>query len=540
MLANLDDNVKQFFSLKERLFILLLVMILPFIAFSIYKALSINETLEKQAQAESLLLAKNVAHEIDDYITSTGEFLIPIANSKDVRTQNYPAVNAWFKKIIPSYPYYRSLTFIDLNGNIRASAVLDPGEANSVTTNVRNADFFKKAVVSNDVSVGDFMRYMPTGKPVINVTYPVFNYADKKVGFVSTSFDLRKIQGRLIQLNGSEHTVVGVVNKDGMVIARSKEYGKYSGRDLSQHAIVKAMAGKTEGVDKVTGPDEITRVYGFASTTKVPWFTRAGVDARYIQDQVKGQLVNHFAVFIPLLLVAIAGWLWIGREVDKLHKKTEYMSLVDPLTDLWNYRKLYSRLDHEINRARRLQDKLSFAMIDIDHFKHFNDKNGHQQGDEALRAVAKVIVSAVRDVDFVFRYGGEEMSVILPDTDKASARVVAERICKEVEQASIPGAHEQPSGRLTVSIGLATYPYDSISKEGLIKTADSALYRAKSKGRNRVEAYGDDDLVWDDEHYLNSDTYLDDYDAGKEKDDKKDKDKNKGGDDQSRPFTMCV
>ncbi|MHB8841513.1 MAG: sensor domain-containing diguanylate cyclase [Candidatus Aquicultor sp.] len=534
MLTNIDDNVKQFFSLKERLFILLLVMILPFIAFSIYKALSINDTLEKQAQTESLLLAKNVAHEIDDYITSTGEFLIPIANSKDVRTQNYLATSAWFKKIIPSYPFYRSLTFIDMNGNIRAWAVSDPAEAKNTTMNVRNEDFFKKAVVSNDVSVGDFMHCMLTGKPVIHVTYPVFNYANTRVGFVSTSFDIRKIQGRLIQLNGSKHTVVDVVAKDGTIVARSQESGKYIGRNLSQNAVVKAMTGKTEGVDKVTGPDGITRVYGFASTTKVPWFTRAGVDTRYIQDQVKGQLANHFAVFIPLLLVAIAGWLWIGREVDRLHKKTEYMSLVDPLTDLWNYRKLYSELDHEINRARRQQEKLSFAMIDIDHFKHFNDKNGHQQGDEALRAVAKVIVGAVRDVDFVFRYGGEEMSVILPDTDKAGARVVAERIRKDVEQASIPGAQEQPSGRLTVSIGLATYPYDSISKEGLIKTADSALYRAKSKGRNRVEAYGDDDLSWDDEHYLNSDSYLDDYDV-------KENDEEKGEDDgEFRPFRMCV
>lgn len=531
MLSNFDDNVKQFFSLKERLFILLLVMILPFIIFSIYKAVDINKSLEKEAQAESLLVAKNVAHEIDDYIISTGDSLIPIANNKDVRMQNYPAVATWLTRIAPKFPFYTNIIFVDLKGDIKVSASPNSRKlkmAKGNVINVRGAAYFKRAMVSSGVSVGEFMRCKITGKPVVHVTSPVFDLSGKRVGFVAASFDLAKVQNRILQSNSSRYTVIGVVDKKGTVIARSKEPVKFVGKNMAQQQFLKRMVGKAEGVDKITGPDGVSRVYGFATTSQVPWFVRAGVDTSYIQGQVTRQLASHFAVFLPLLLVAIAGWLWIGRDVDKLHKKTEYLSLIDPLTELWNYRKLYQELGREISRARRQQEKLSFAMIDIDHFKHYNDKNGHPLGDEALRAVAKAIVGAVRDIDLVFRYGGEEMSVILPATDKDGARVAAERIRKAVEQQSFVGAEEQPLGKLTVSIGLATYPYDSISKEGLINTADSALYRAKSKGRNRVEVYGDD-LIWDNEHYLNGDTYLDDYNDGQNE-----------ADEEFRPFRMCI
>jgi diguanylate cyclase (GGDEF)-like protein len=125
-------------------------------------------------------------------------------------------------------------------------------------------------------------------------------------------------------------------------------------------------------------------------------------------------------------------------------------------------------------------------MADIDFFKDYNDCHGHLEGDGVLREVAHSIVNSSRSVDMAFRYGGEEFSLILPETDKLEALEVAERIRKAVEEHSIVGEESQPGGRITLSLGVASYPKDAINSSELIKLADNALYEAKKSGRNQV------------------------------------------------------
>ena len=232
--------------------------------------------------------------------------------------------------------------------------------------------------------------------------------------------------------------------------------------------------------------DGTMRMFAFATMKNVPWFARSGIDEDVIHEKVMRELAYHFAVFIPLLLIAIAGFLWIGRDVNRLHNQTQQLTLKDSLTGLWNHRKLVQDFERELQSARRNRRDVSCLMIDIDHFKAYNDNNGHQAGDEALRAVADILCSAVRETDFVYRYGGEEFCILLPDTDKEAASVLAERVRSNVEQAKFEGEASQPSGCLTVSIGVAAYPCDAISKDNLISCADKSLYVAKNDGRNRV------------------------------------------------------
>ncbi len=159
----------------------------------------------------------------------------------------------------------------------------------------------------------------------------------------------------------------------------------------------------------------------------------------------------------------------------------------DPLTGLYNFRYLEEALEMEIQRAERYQTPFSLLMVDIDRFKSFNDNYGHQAGDEVLKLFARVATENLRDSDIVFRYGGEEFTVILPDTRKSRALVPAENLRKAVERASlseiIPGEHDL---RVTVSIGVASFPDDARTRASLIGFADDALYRAKEGGRNRV------------------------------------------------------
>lgn len=161
------------------------------------------------------------------------------------------------------------------------------------------------------------------------------------------------------------------------------------------------------------------------------------------------------------------------------------MAVTDGLTGLFVHRHFQHRLDDEIRRAARTGRPLSLMLIDIDHFKKFNDEHGHQTGDRVLAGVAKVLRGEARGIDVVARYGGEEMAMILPETDAEGAAVFAERVRAAVEAASFEG---EGGTRLsvTISVGVATWQAGE-ARRTFLGRADRALYMAKEAGRNRVE-----------------------------------------------------
>jgi diguanylate cyclase (GGDEF)-like protein len=208
------------------------------------------------------------------------------------------------------------------------------------------------------------------------------------------------------------------------------------------------------------------------------------------------RLVHENQQLIASLSAKNQALLEMNRELEaKIHERTHelaeansrlaQLAVTDGLTGLYNHRHFHERLALEVERSQRSGLPLSLLMLDVDHFKQFNDLFGHPAGDEVLRQLARVLADARRVNDVVARYGGEEFAVILVDTAKFTAAKVAERLRERVSANDFSEASSR-ANRISVSVGVATYPDDGRDAEALVLAADAALYAAKRAGRNRV------------------------------------------------------
>ncbi len=191
------------------------------------------------------------------------------------------------------------------------------------------------------------------------------------------------------------------------------------------------------------------------------------------------------------ILSSLGGQAAVAMANAMLYKKIEKLAITDGLTKVYNHRYFYKKIEEEAERSKRYGTSFSLVMIDVDYFKKFNDKYGHRAGDNALYNVAQVLKAGTRAIDVVSRYGGEEFAIVLPETDAASARVVAERIRRAVQDTYFPVSEDHPPVRVTVSIGISSAPQDTIDVNELIEMADKALYYSKETGKNRVSLWSE-------------------------------------------------
>jgi diguanylate cyclase (GGDEF)-like protein len=187
------------------------------------------------------------------------------------------------------------------------------------------------------------------------------------------------------------------------------------------------------------------------------------------------------------LLEYLAGQAVVSIENASLHETVERQAVTDELTGLANVRAFMEFLDRELERRRRFEQPVGLVMIDLDDFKRVNDTYRHQQGDEVLAHVAWVLRDASRDLDTVARYGGEELAVVLPQTDASGAAKLAERMRHAIESLHVPRVDGSGTIEVTASFGVASVPENAFDRNDLIAAADAALYAAKAAGKNRVE-----------------------------------------------------
>ena len=187
-----------------------------------------------------------------------------------------------------------------------------------------------------------------------------------------------------------------------------------------------------------------------------------------------------FSIF-GFVIAYIIKYLVKSRDFEQQYK----LATTDGLTDLYNHRYFQEQIRMQVEHSKRYEAKFSLIIIDIDFFKKFNDNFGHQSGDAVLRQVAQILKRNVRATDIVCRYGGEEMSIILPNTTKEEAYITAQKICDLTAGKKFKLANDRETN-VTISLGVATYPEDAKDASSLIDAADKRLYEAKNNGRNQV------------------------------------------------------
>lgn len=175
-----------------------------------------------------------------------------------------------------------------------------------------------------------------------------------------------------------------------------------------------------------------------------------------------------------------------NQELKEANSALKEMAVRDGLTSLYNHRYFQEALARELARARRYQKECSVIFMDVDNFKIYNDTNGHPEGDRLLSTLSALISAHLRCTDLAARYGGEEFVLLLPETQKESALRIAEEVRVKVEGHDFRGGETQPLGRVTVSLGVASFPQDGNDPSAVVESADRMLYRAKHGGKNRV------------------------------------------------------
>jgi diguanylate cyclase (GGDEF)-like protein len=377
----------------------------------------------------------------------------------------------------------------DKNGNV----VIDSRSGEPIATNHAHRDFFQIHKERADAGLYISRPWVSfRGRYLISLSRRLSNPDGSFAGVVAGTMRLSYFHDQFRKVNLSENDTLTLINGKGVVLMRSPFKIDSIGMDIGNTSAWKNFPAAESGwYETASAIDGIKRVYTFQRIGEYPLLVINGLSLDTIYAGWWQEALLIGSLIFALCAVNIALIVSLTRELRRRTEAEHELAVIattDSLTGLCNRRRLDVVVASEWSRARRVHSPIAMLMIDVDCFKAYNDKHGHQAGDRALTAVAECIAkSANRPADLCARYGGEEFAVLLPGETVEGAFEIAERIRGTVLSLRV-GQPQTLETIPTVSVGAASMvPYAGLTPCDLIKAADGALYEAKRNGRNRTE-----------------------------------------------------
>jgi diguanylate cyclase (GGDEF)-like protein len=530
---------KPILSIRARLIVVALLAIAPLMVERVRGLERARVERAALARNQVIDLARSGVAAQREVIDSTRALLCVAAHVYMKMPLDAPDCNQILNDLSGNIPWMRMLAVAGSNGRVKCAS--DPAV---IGLNIGDRPYFQNALHSRDFALGDYLIKRFSGVPGVMATYPVIKDRGVVTAVIVGSLDLKwigELAASAAQGSGAE---VLVVDGAGTVLAASAGEEQLVGKSFIGHELTKELAAKDEGTTTASDFDGTRRILGFV---RVPWTNArlaVGLDESVVHSSIDREIsIAYVQLGVFGMLVLLAAWFggerlilrpirslvrtatrfgrgdlqaraahepWMAEfaplaaafddmarklaareeELRIANEHLEELASLDGLTGLANRRGFDRELDQAWRRADELRQPLALMMIDIDHFKLFNDRYGHVQGDACLRAVGETLsLVALDEALIVARYGGEEFALLLPGLDIEHAIALAEDARRSIEELVITHA-DSPSGIVTISIGVESrVPEPGQSAASLLESADRALYDAKRRGRNTVVAH---------------------------------------------------
>lgn len=514
-------------------------VIIGLIALLVFYEYSKEQVLNRNQQ-----IARDISIKVSGLVKYSMTVTESMAQDQELRSDDNNKSQVEMTCLYNLLHHFDGMALIDKNGRIVAFA---PYKSSTIGIDLSARHYFRQVMQNGKAAVSEpFLA--ATGNCVVVTASPVLDGSGKVSKILATSLNLKKSDQipNIINAEVSDPSmVIQLISKDGKIVYHPDR--NMIMKDVEYNpAIAELLKGKS-GARTINVNNE-TYLTGYAYIPDLNWGVlveypkdQALLSAVYLRDLMI--LVTIFICFLVLFVtyleakaiikpleILAEGVKRVGdgdyhfnvnvkanneigilassfnsmverikqmredilqkkAELEKANSELQVMAITDGLTKLYNHRYFQDCLEKAVVFAREEKQTITLMILDIDHFKYYNDLFGHQAGDRLLEELAQLLIRELGPNDMVARYGGEEFTIILYGSDNQHGMDVAERLRRAVEFFPFPGREQQPEGKITVSIGVASYPENAKTKEELVRLADEALYKAKCCSRNKVELY---------------------------------------------------
>lgn len=526
-------------SIRARLIVLALVAIAPLMLERFEGLETARSERTERAYADVRQAAQRGAEAQEEVVSSVRALLQIVAHVYTRMPFEETDCNRYLTSLAGNIPWIQSLSIAGLNGQIRCST-----EPRAIGLNISDRAHFQHAVKDRKFALSDYFINVTRQAPSVYAAFPAIASDNSVAGAVMASIDLQWINNLAASAAQQPGSSVLLIDGNSTLVAASADEQNLIGKRFADVALVRDMGVHDEGTMTTAGLDGVRRIFGYVRVPYTQARLAVGLDENAVHDSIDHAITVAYVQLVGIgIFVFMVTWFggeqlivrpirsltrtvtrfgrgdrnarashqrWVAEfqplaaafddmahklaareeELRIANQHLEELASLDGLTSLANRRGFDRELARAWQHAGEHREPLALMMIDIDHFKLYNDRYGHVAGDTCLRAVGETLsLITLEEAALVARYGGEEFGLLLPGLDLARAAALAEDARKSIEDLAISHA-EAPSGLVTISIGVqSVVPEDGEAAAELVEAADHALYTAKRNGRNAVVAH---------------------------------------------------